>query len=346
MIYAQRNTSTFFPGSWISLFLFFLSRTILFICLVVAFRHDLALLHSCGTGSWIAGTLFVFLQAFTVGFLGFTISGSSYFRMRLISRISHWTWFRSAFLDLAIFLGLHPAVGNSRYVLILPFFYFLCWGDVSSSFTFGYISGVIRVGFLCFFLIWAFNHWDFPVTKKKIPWTNCIYLFAFCWILSCLLLCVESGTVLFCLDDTWTMVDWFCSCSDRLTRLFVSREYFGFGANNTPVFYLLGPQILVIHLSTNSAMLGKRKEEKKEKRKVWMETIHPYQLMRNEGHKKKPAAHYLRYYTTCLYTQHHNRYPAYAYAFAYNCLSIPASPVKSASPGCSGQPTTWVRMCH
>ena len=179
MIYAQRNTSTFFPGSWISLFLFFLSRTILFICLVVAFRHDLALLHSCGTGSWIAGTLFVFLQAFTVGFLGFTISGSSYFRMRLISRISHWTWFRSAFLDLAIFLGLHPAVGNSRYVLILPFFYFLCWGDVSSSFTFGYISGVIRVGFLCFFLIWAFNHWDFPVTKKKIPWTNCIYLFAF-----------------------------------------------------------------------------------------------------------------------------------------------------------------------
>lgn len=58
--------------------------------LLLPFRHHLALLHCCGTGSWIAGAPFV-LKAFAVGFLGFTIFGSSYVRVRLISRVSHWT---------------------------------------------------------------------------------------------------------------------------------------------------------------------------------------------------------------------------------------------------------------
>ena len=53
------------------------------------------------------------------------------------------------------------------------------------------------------------------------------------------------------------------SCSDRLTRLFVleivlvleqtTRLFF---------FFFLGPQLLVIHLSTSSPMLGKKKEKK------------------------------------------------------------------------------------
>ena len=51
------------------------------------------------------------------------------------------------------------------------------------------------------------------------------------------------------------------SCSDRLTRLFVL-EIVLVLEQTTRVSFFLGPQLLVIHLSTSSPMLGKKKEKK------------------------------------------------------------------------------------
>lgn len=111
-------------------------------------------------------------KAFAVGFLGFTIFDSSYFRVRLISRVSPLDMISICVLGLDHFpWTFHPAVGNFRYVLIFSLFYFLFFllGGCL-EFFFDYVLGAIRVGFLCFFLV---------VGEKKIPWTNCIYLFAF-----------------------------------------------------------------------------------------------------------------------------------------------------------------------
>ena len=72
------------------LFFLFLSRTVLFICLVIAISPSFDTVASLWNRELDSRCSFCF-EAFAVGFLGFTIFGSSYFRVRLISRVSHWT---------------------------------------------------------------------------------------------------------------------------------------------------------------------------------------------------------------------------------------------------------------
>ena len=154
--------------------------------------------------------------------------------------------------------------------------------------------------------MWALNHWNFPKTKKKYPGpTAYTCLPSVDQILSCLLFGVESGIVLFCLDDTWTMVDfdsvrvrtaWLDSCFSRIFWIW-SKQHACLLSLVHSYWPFIYPQAQLCWGENQE----KRREKKKKKKSVWMGATHPQQLMRNEGAIRRSPQHNLRYYTTCLY---------------------------------------------
>ena len=178
----------------------------------------------------------------------------------------------------------HPAVGNFRYVLIFSLFYFLFFllGGCL-EFFFDYVLGAIRVGFLCFFLV---------VGEKKIPWTNCIYLFAFS--LNFVLFTGRRG-VLGCFILSWWYLNhggelvirvrtaWLDSLFSRLFWFWSKQHVFFF------FFSLDHNYWSFIYPQAHPCWERKKKKIKKGER-GWMVTIHPHQLMRNESHKKKACS--------------------------------------------------------